>query len=1347
MPPYFLKSCFIWLLLLCLGSQDVLAQKMFFRNYTVSDGLCANTIWDIAQDEQGFMWFGTKYGLNRFDGYEFKSFQFNKNVAGTIGNNFIRKIFKYDNFTFWIGTDEGIYIFDLKTEKFKLFAPLGKIFINDIFRSKKGQIWIATKEKGVYSYQPSSKKLIQYSHHPKLNNSISSNEVSKIIEDKAGHIWIGTYGKGIDVLNPKTRVMKHYKASSAPGSLSNDVILDLYLDHEGHIWVGTMSGGLNLWDEKAQKFKVYQKSGKQSISDNIVRSIYQPKPGLLYLATEKGLNIFDIKSNKFVNYQNKNNDPYSLSDDAVYRVFKDKEGGIWVGTYFGGLNYYHEKALGLEYYYPSGVSNSLSGNAVSAFLETRNGNFWIGTEDGGLNLFNKTDKTFQKYPFSKNQDSLSYHNIHALYEDKAGHIWIGMYTGGLDILNPKTGKIKRYKSKPSNPKTLSDNSIYAIDEDREGRIWVSTISGLNLYHPESDSFIRIKEKYLAKSCIYQVYQDKDLALWIATYDNGLIKIDKKGTLKQYAYAPKEGAISSNKVISILDDDKGNLWLGTDGGGLNVFNKKTEKFTVYDERYGITTDVVYGVLKDEKSNLWISSNSGIFELNTLNNTTRNFGRWDNLQSQQYNYKSYYKSKDGKLYFGGINGFNAFYPQKIKTATQPAKVAFTNFQLFNKDIDLSDDDSPIKQTINFAQKIVLNHNQSVISIEYAALSYVSPNKIRYSFIMDGFDKDWNNVGSQRKATYTNLPAGDYVFKVRESDTATGNSTNISTVHLTILPPFYKTIWAYMVYVILAILSFILFKKYATEKARKENEIKLERLKNKSEQDFYKQKIEFFTAMAHEIRTPLSLIIAPLERLLGKKQKDPESEEQLQIMEENSDRLLTLVNQLLDFRRIESDIFEIHKEQIELVSFINNLKERFSSISYQKGVDFSLETAHQHLEMMADPEALMKIMSNLLINAFKFTRKKVSISINGIAMIDNQAMVSISIEDDGIGIPKDQINSIFTKFFKVSTAEHQYSNLGGTGIGLALAKSLIEKHQGKLLVDSQEGLKTVFTILIPFQEKEEVQHALDRVEELESEQHDGKPIVLVVEDDQSLLNFLSQSLVSEGYHPIKANNGQEGLKLLEQHHVDLIISDVMMPVMDGISFCKEVKNDINYSHLPIILLTAKTNSDAEIEGLESGADAYIAKPFKWKQLSLIARNLIELQANLKQRFAQHPFESTEILASGTKDKKFLNKLIEAIELRISDPLLSVEELGKELGLSRSSLYKKVKGMTGHVPNEFIRIIRLKNAAKLLTTQDYNISEVGYMVGFSSHSYFSKCFYQQFKLTPTEFADQHRTTIQTNT
>ncbi|MFC3562438.1 two-component regulator propeller domain-containing protein [Pedobacter jamesrossensis] len=1317
-------------------AQVTQAQKIFFKHYTVSDGLCANTIWDIEQDEQGYMWFGTKYGLSRFDGYDFKSFQHQKGVSGSLGNNFIRKIFKFDLKTFWIGTDEGIYIFNLETEKFTLFKPLQHFFINDIIKAKDGNIWIATKEKGVFCYSPQTQKIKHFS--TSSTPRISSNEVPKLLQDNAGEIWMGTYGKGIDVLNPTTNQIRRYTSSSSKGSLSSNVILDLYRDSGGDIWIGTMAGGLNFWNKRSNTFTVYQKSAGNSISDNIVRTVYEPKPGYICLGTEKGLNIFDRKNNRFTVYQNKNNDPFSINDDAVYNVFKDKEGGIWVGTYFGGLNYYHEGSSGFEFYYPSGVKNALSGNAVSAFLETKPGHIWIGTEDGGLNYFNAADKTFKKFPFSSSQDSLSYHNIHALYKDKSGNIWIGMYTGGLNVLNPSTGKIKRYKSDPANASTLSDNSVYSIEEDRQGRIWVSTISGLNLYDQQNDRFIRIKGKNLDKSCIYQVYQDTDNVIWIATYDNGLIKMDQNNHLTQYAYSNKNGSISSNKVICMFDDGLGNLWLGTDGSGLNVLNKKTGKFTVYDDENWIKSAVIYGIIKDNAGKMWFSTNNGVFEFDPKTKTKRSFGKWDNLQSQQYNYKAYYKDSSGKLYFGGINGFNAFYPDQIKKTVSTPKVSFTNFQLFNKDLDFNDKNSPLKRSINYTDEIVLRSNQSVLSIEYASLSFIAPNKLQYAFKMEGFDKSWNNVGSQRKATYTNLPAGDYQFQVKVIDDLGGDIGQVSSIKIKILPPFYKTVTAYIIYLIAFIVGAFWLRRYVYQKQRKRNEIKLERLKNKNEQDFYKQKIEFFTAMAHEIRTPLSLIIAPLEKLLSKKHRDAESLDQLQVMDENSDRLLTLVNQLLDFRRIESDIFEIHPEPIELIYLVNTIRDRFSPIAEKKGLEFSVVSHFKKLDVNADPEALMKILSNLLINAFKFAREKLAIKVNEIHIADNgEEMISISVEDDGIGIPNAQLDSIFKKFFKVSTEEHQYTNLGGTGIGLALAKSLSEKHGGKLDVKSEEGVKTIFTVLIPFKQNDLDVH-ID-FEEV-NEEREGQQTVLVVEDDPALLDFLSKSFTAEGYFTLRAKNGKEGLKQLDNHQVDLVISDVMMPVMDGIELCKIIKNDIAYSHLPVVLLTAKTNTDAEIQGLESGADAYIAKPFKWKQLSLTVKNLLELQSNLKQRFSQSPLEGTEILTGGNRDKKFLEKITEIIEARISDPQLSVEDLGREVGLSRSSLYKKIKAKTGHVPNEFVRLIRLKTAAKLLVEQEYTIAEIGYMVGFNSPSYFSKCFYTQFELTPTEFAEKHK-------
>jgi signal transduction histidine kinase/DNA-binding response OmpR family regulator len=718
----------------------------------------------------------------------------------------------------------------------------------------------------------------------------------------------------------------------------------------------------------------------------------------------------------------------------------------------------------------------------------------------------------------------------------------------------------------------------------------------------------------------------------------------------------------------------------------------------------------------------------------------FTNWDNLQSKQFNYKAYLKASDGKFYFGGVHGFNAFSPETIHDTVNKSYITLTNFQLFNKDVGIDEEKSPLNKLIGFERSITLQHDQSVLSFEYAALSFLSPEKIQYAYKMEGFDNNWNYVGTQRKATYTNLPPGKYIFKVRSTDNAGNWNEKTADMAVIVKPPFYRSTLAYIVYVLLLIVAIIGFRNFSIRQARKKNEANLERLKIQREKEFYNQKIEFFTTMAHEIRTPLSLIIAPLEKLMGAEQWKPEVKEQLAIMDENSDRLLKLVNQLLDFRRIESDIYTIRTEEMELISFIHSVYSRFSAISYQKGIRFTMVTNINRLVVNADPEALVKILNNLLINAFKFTRNKVEISINEpVTDEQGQQFFSISVEDDGIGIPADQLDNIFKAFFKLPSEQH-HNNLGGTGIGLALAKSLAEKHGGSLEVESKEGVKTVFTVLIPYEVKEAEATVKETPPAAETEEQvEDQPVILVVEDDHSLLEFISKSLKTEGYNYLCAANGKEALKLLETNAVELIVSDVMMPEMDGIEFCRHVKGNINYSHIPLILLTAKGNTDAEIAGIENGADAYIIKPFKWKHVAVVIKNLLESRARLKNKFTEQPFADVNTLTTNTHDKKFVEKLIEIIEERITDPQLSVEELSREMAMSRSSLHKKLKAMSGHVPNEFIRLIRLKNAAKLLLSGEHNISEVGYLTGFNSPSYFSKCFMQQFSLTPSEFVEKH--------
>ncbi|MGV3509043.1 MAG: ligand-binding sensor domain-containing protein, partial [Sphingobacteriaceae bacterium] len=996
------KSLVLFLFIACFICSNALAQQMLFRNYSVLNGLTSNTVWCIGQDNKGYMWFGTKNGISRFDGYQFKAYQFNKKNPESLGNNFVLAITQVDDKTFWIATQGGVYILDVETESFKKFEQLQDQSIYDVLKDRNGNMWIGTKSNGVYCYNPHTQQI--------KNIKTSASSVRKIAEDVSGRIWIGTFGSGVDVYDPIKKTFKNYNSSNS--KLSGNSILTLFADKKGNVWIGTFAGGMSVWQKDLNTFRSFKKADGNSINDDIVRAIYQPSPDKLYIGTEKGLNVLRLSDYSFSSIVKKPNDPFSLSDNAIYSIFSDREGGIWIGTFFGGINYSHKNGSGFELYYPTGESKSLSGNAVSAFLEDKPGMFWVGTEDGGLNYFNSYDKTFKQYPFEANQQKLSYHNIHSLFKDSKGNIWIGTFAGGLNIYNPKTGKVKTYKNIPGDPSSISNNNIYSIYEDKDHVIWVGTTYGLNIYDPAKDTFKRVVEKDLDENIVYDIYEDETKTIWFATYDIGLVSMNKRSKKwTQYQVNGTRNSLSSNKIICMLDDHAGNLWLGTDGGGLNRFNLQDKTFEVFAESSGMDGNVVYGILQDDNRTLWISTNNGLYNFIPGKKVFKQYTNWDNLQSRQFNYNAYYKSSTGKLYFGGIKGFNAFYPDSIRNTNISNKIAFTNFQLFNKDVKLNDEESPLKKPINYTDHIVLSHDQSVISIEYAALSFTTPNKTTYAYKMEGFDKEWNYVGTQRKATYTNLPAGDYVFRVKAAGNDGNWNSEGTSIRLTVNPPFYKTIWAYILYSIAAAGIFILFRRYTINQTRKENEIKLERIKTKKEQEFYSQKIEFFTAMAHEIRTPLSLIIAPLEKLLSSNNWKPDEQKQLSVMDENSSRLLTLVNQLLDFRRIESEFYTIYKEETDLVALVHAIYSRFSAMSYQKGVKFTLSTKVSKLMVQIDPEAFTKILNNLLINAFKFTRKKVKIAINEPEQgSDGKYFFSVSVEDDGIGIPSSEIDDIF-------------------------------------------------------------------------------------------------------------------------------------------------------------------------------------------------------------------------------------------------------------------------------------------------------------------------------------------------
>ncbi|OJU24454.1 MAG: hypothetical protein BGN92_10815, partial [Sphingobacteriales bacterium 41-5] len=1096
-----LRIPFIVILIALLQSSVVpYAQPIQFRNYTVNNGLPSNTTWNILQDDKGFMWFGTKNGLTKFDGFQFKNYQ----VTGQ-DISFIHSICKVDENIYWVGTESGLYRLDLTTEQFQPVKEVPKDIVFSIITDRNKNTWVSTSRYGVYQFGP-SKKLSRNFTAKKSLNSLSLNQVRRLVEDNDGRIWMGTFGEGIDIYDPQSGRFTHFKKGKDAASLSGNYVLSLYKDLDGNVWAGTLSDGLSVWMKNENRFKVYRQ-GANSINDNIVRAIYQPHKGEVYIGTEHGLNVLNTTTNTFTYYEKKFYDPYSISDNSVYSIYGDRDGGIWVGTYFGGVNYFTSNSSNFELFYSTGEQNSLTGNAVSCFLEDKPGFFWVGTENGGLNYFDADKKSFLRYPFKPGQQKLSHYNIHALYKDKKGRLWIGTFTGGLNIYDPANGSVKTYISNPADPNSISNNSVYAIYEDKKGVIWIGTVKGLNVYNESTDNFTRVTDQGLNASCIYELYEDDHNNFWIATYERGLVGFNRiTGKWMQYSVSGATG-ISSNKIISLLDDKKDNLWLGMDGGGLDCFNIKSQSFTRFGIKEGIPS-VVYGILSDEKSDLWLSTNDGILKFSPATKQVWSYSNRDNLQGKVFNYNAYYKATDGKMFFGGINGFNTFFSQKVNTKPLNSSIVLTNFKLFNKEVNVGHEGSPLEKLIGFNNKITLKHNQDVVTFEYATLNYRDPPRVRYAYKMEGFDDDWNYVNNQRNATYTNLPPGDYIFQVKSTDSFGNWVDKMATVSITVKPPFYRTTLAYIFYLLAIGASIYFLRNLMRERLRRKNQIRLERLEVQKEHEFYQQKMDFFTTMAHEIRTPLSLIMAPLEKLQSTEKKT-ETMKQLNVMEENTNRLQTLINQLFDFRRIESDIYIIRKETIELVSFVQSVYSRFSPIAAQRNIRFALATDFDRLDIEADPEALQKILNNLLINAFKFAKKTVRLKVKK-TVTEQGKSVSISVVDDGIGIPDEQLDDVFKPFFKVNSPGHKLRNMSGTGIGLSLAKALTEKHEGKLEVESEQDEQTTFSLTIPYKEKI---ISIEKHKELVKGKDSGEISILIVEDDLNMLDYISSSLKTEG------------------------------------------------------------------------------------------------------------------------------------------------------------------------------------------------------------------------------------------
>jgi len=1243
--------------------------------------------------------------LNRYNGYDFKIYRHETDNPLSLSNNSIRTIIEDRSGFLWIGTfGGGVNRFDREAETFTHYKSdpgnpnsLNNNYILSLVEDRSGLLWIGTVGGGLNRFNSQTGTFTYYRNDPGVANSLSHNEVRCIYEDKSGRLWFGTSGGGLNKFDPQTGTFTHFKTDPGnPNSLCHNHVLTICEDRLGRLWIGTYANGMDRFDPVTNSFTHYTSDPKNpnSLSNNEVWSILQDQEGLLWIGTAGGLNTFDLKTGTFAHYRPDPGDPNSLSNDEIRSICQDRFGVLWIGTTLGGINKFNiEKQRFAHYRSVPNEPNCLSNNRVMSIFEDRKGIVWLGTY-GGLNKFDRKNETFSHYRHDpRDPASLSDNRVLTIYEDRFGALWIGTL-GGLNIFNPQTEAFTRYLIHPGDLNTLSDR-ITSIVEDRWGYLWVGTVEGLNRLERtmpgKGFNFTRYKSlsgdpSSLSHNLVYKIFPDRSGDLWIGTQE-GLNRFDRQTeAFTRYLAAPGDpDSLSSNKVNYIYEDRMGTLWIGTDGG-LNKYRRNQDRFTHYKMENGLPNDVIYGILEDDHGNLWISTNNGLSKFNPGTEVFKNYDSRDGLQSNEFMYGACCRSTSGEMIFGGINGFNVFSPDSIRDNPHLPFIVITGLQIFNKPVGIGEEvDGRIilQQHISAAREIKLSYRHTGFSFEYAGLHYAAPDRNQYAYKMEGLEKEWNYVGNRRFATYAHLAPGKYVFRVKGSNNdGLWNETGAS-IKIVIPPPPWQTWWAYTLYGL--VLIGIVFgyvrsqrKKLAHERSVNERLRQVDRLKD-----------EFLANTSHELRTPLHGIIGIAESLIkgAAGQLTEKAAANLQMVVLSGKRLNNLVNDILDYSKLKEKDLELQRKAVDIRSVTEVVLLMARPLAAARSLELTNRIGRDIPLVYADENRLQQILHNLIGNAVKFTPAGAVAVSASLMKKDNQDMVQVKITDTGIGIPADKLGVIFQSFEQVdASAAREY---GGTGLGLSITKQLIELHGGAIGVESEPGKGSTFWFTLPvwrdeFQVSPQLATADTQplgifIDEAAMVTGDGvskvtagpqgKYRILAVDDEIINLQVLVNHLSLSGYSVIKALNGKDALTIIRDPgaRVDIVLLDVMMPRMSGYEVCREIRRFYTASELPIIMLTAKTQLDNLLEGLNSGANDYITKPFSSEEvLERIRVHLQLLNANRELQDANQKLEDYSKtlefkVAERTRDLKEKNRLIidsMYFAQRIQQSILPLEE-----------------------------------------------------------------------------------------
>ena len=1343
----------VFVLILGLNAQ----QQYSFLQVNNVDGLGSNRVTCIHKGSRGFIWIGTKSGLSRYDGSNVVNYKHDSTDSTSLPNNYIISIQEDVKRNLLIQTSTGYVVYDVHKERFisdinaYLGIKPGVIYIETIYIDKNKKVWIKTSDQLYYRKWNKETQVLEAKFPTK------STENNSLIDFKHyNNSYYYLFTDGIlecydDAFNLKFKD-EYLFGKVEGGSLTPGI----FVDKENDVWFYGNDKGIFHFNSRSKEWKQYSvKTGDVRLSSDLIYEVIQDNNGLIWVATDHGgINIINKFSEEIIKLTHQSDYEKSIADNSIPDLYIDDDDIVWVATNKNGVSYYHESIHKFDHYRNLLTDkNSLPFSDVNCFLEDKKGNIWIGTNGGGLVYYDRKLNTYKSYKHNKDDDSsISSNVVMTLFIDHTDELWIGTYAGGVSRFDGK--RFKRYQYNTNSAHGLPYNNVWNIIEDDALNIWIGTNGGgIKLYDRENDEFDKLPNKgklTLPTKNIADLHQLSNGNILIGTAYGAYLYDTKEQRYKRIPGLVEELDFTYKSVNAVFEDTRGLYWIATNEG-LLVIDPQTSFVKRFNIKDGLPEHIMNSIVEDEFQTIWVSKSTGLSQI-IVNKSSRDeeysfhiyhFTEEDGLQANEFNPNAGYKTKDNELIFGGVNGFNLFKSKNIISNKSLPKVVLTGLQVYNQTIlpDLEIRNLKIlDESISSTKEIVLKHSMNVFSIDFAALNYFIPEKINYQYKLEGFNEDWLVLNSpQPKVTYTNLNAGDYVFKVKAANNDGVWNEEYTELKITVLPPFYATPLAYVIYGLLIILILIYYRYSTLRKERLKFSIEQERLMARKNHEMDEMKLRFLTNVSHEFRTPLTLILTPLQKLM-EQEGSASNHKLLEVIDRNAKNLLNLVNQLLDFRKLELHGMRYNPSYADMVRFLKGISDNFEEAFGKKNIEFSFVHEVDKFMLSFDSDKLQKVMMNLLSNALKFTPPHGAVTLK-FGLDDELNMVHISIKDTGVGIKNEDIDKIFERFYQSAT--NKKLGLSGSGIGLNLAKEMVQLHKGSINVESSEGEGATFTVSLPIEKlNEQAQENIEKAEEELPEPDEevavkGKPVVLLVEDNEDFRTFMKDTLL-EKFTVHEAEDGQIGYEMVHKLMPDLIISDVMMPNKDGLELCQMLRSDIKTSHIPIILLTARTADEDKIKGLENGADDYITKPFNMELLLLRINSLLLKRSKMQKEFQKTVEINPSEVQITSMDEKLIIKAVELVEENIAESDFSVEDFSKKLGMSRVHLYKKLTSITGKSPVEFIRIIRLKRGAQLLEKSQMSIAEVAYAVGFNSPRYFSKYFKEEYGMLPTAYVKE---------